>query len=130
MKRLKTILENLFKVVEEDFPDQYQNLISLGFEKKARLTDGKESVILAIRSEKIRVMEERSEGLSLPVGRFSREAIVNLIDGYSTLNEAVKLGLIDCTGEETDILLFFRMLRIVLNVSARSVRAYKVWQEF
>lgn len=137
---------NLFDIIEREFPQKYLEIVSLAGRNRALLTDGKESVIFFIEDNKLAVSplvsdshhenKEGNRGIQegitqpLPWGKFDKKTVVEMLDGQMTLNEAVRAGSIDCKGKESDVILFFEILRIVLFVSARSPRAYKLWKDF
>jgi hypothetical protein len=140
---------NLFDIIEREFPQEYLEIVSLAGRNRALLTDGKESVIFFVEGNKLAVSplvsgsshhkNEIEEGRlgghevgiqPLPGGKFDKKTVIELLDGQMTLNEAVRAGSIDCKGKESDVILFFEILRIVLFVSARSPRAYKLWKDF
>jgi hypothetical protein len=54
----------------------------------------------------------------------------NIPTGQLCLNEATKLGLIDCKGKLSEVLRFWDILHIIIYVSSRSVRAYQLWSEY
>jgi hypothetical protein len=126
---LKDHLEKLFQIILEENPAKYAEIVSLAGKKKARLSDGHQSIIFYIKHSRVEIIDDKREE-ELPTGSFAKTAVISLIDGQLTLNEAIKSGLIDCRGEESDVLVFYKMLRIVLYVSARSPRAYELWKAF
>jgi hypothetical protein len=126
---LKDHLGKLFQIILEEDPAKYAEIVSLAGKKKARLSDGHQSIIFYIKHSRVEIIDDK-RGEELPTGSFAKTAVISLIDGQLTLNEAIKSGLIDCRGEESDVLVFYKMLRIVLYVSARSTRAYELWKAF
>jgi len=121
--------ETLFTIIEEDAPDKYREIISLCKGHKAKLSNGNETIIFTIKNDKIVILEKIKEK-DIPTGFFVKKGIIGLMDGQLTLQEAIRVKLIDCRGTEHEIILFFKILRLLLFVSARSNRAYQLWQSF
>lgn len=122
-------LRKLFTIIIEDYPIQYREIVKLSGPKKARIIDGNETIIIGFKNKKIKISNDIPEA-KIPTGYYSKESIIALLDGQLCLNDAVKLGLIDCTGKLAEILKFWDILQIVIYVSSRSIRAYRLWSEY
>ena len=59
-----------------------------------------------------------------------KDSLIKIIDGNSDVNEMIKIGDVDCIGKISEILLFYRILEIILFVTARSLPAYTLWKEY
>ena len=126
---LKDHLRKLFSIILEDYPIQYEEIVKLSGAKKARIIDGNEAIIIGFKNKKIRITSDIPEA-KIPTGHYSKESIIALLDGQLCLNNAVKHGLIDCTGKLSEILKFWDILQIIIYVSSRSIRAYRLWSEY
>lgn len=122
-------LRKLFTIILEDYPIQYSEIVKLSGARKARIIDGNEAVIIGFKNKKIKISNDIPEA-RIPTGYYSKESIIALLDGQLCLNDAVKLGLIDCTGKLSEILKFWDILQIIIYVSSRSIRAYRLWSEY
>jgi hypothetical protein len=116
-------------IILEEYPVQYEEILKLSGTKKARITDGREAIIIGFKNKKPRIINNIPKA-KVPVGRYSKESIIELLDGQLSLNDAVKLGLIDGKGRLSEILRFWDILQIIIYVSCRSVRAYNLWFEY
>jgi hypothetical protein len=126
---LKEQLGKLLAIICEDYPPKYMEIIRIAQKKRAMITDGKDIVMVSVKGRRLNVSAV-APVRAVPAGRFSREGIVGLVDGQLTVGQALDLGLIDCIGSVSEILRFFRILSIVVFVSARSLRAYNLWNEY
>jgi hypothetical protein len=126
---LKDHLKKLFTIIFEDYPSHYEEILRLAGKRRARITDGKEIIIMSFRNKKPRIINDIPK-VKIPTGRYSKVFLLELIDGQLCLNEAIKSGLIDCKGKLQEVLTFWRIVEIIIYVSSRSLRAYKLWDEY
>jgi uncharacterized protein YbjT (DUF2867 family) len=122
-------LRKLFTIILEEYPIQYNEIVKLSGAKKARIIDDNEAIIIGFKNKKIKITNDIPEA-KIPTGYYSKESIIALLDDQLCLNDAVKLGLIDCTGKLSEILKFWDVLQIIIYVSSRSIRAYRLWSEY
>ncbi len=122
-------LRKLFTIILEDYPIKYREIVKLSGAKTARITDGNEVIIIGFKNKRIKITNDIPEA-KIPAGYYSKESIMALLDGQLSLNDAVKLGLIDCIGKLSEILKFWDILQIIIYVSSRSIRAYRLWSEY
>ena len=127
---LKRHLDNLFNAVLDEDPEKYGEIVLMARKHSAKLTNGDETVIITIVRNNIRIRSMEDDKRKLPEGIFYKKAIINILDGHWSLNTAINMGFIDCVGTKSDIILFFKLLRILLIVSSKSPRIYNLWDEF
>jgi hypothetical protein len=127
--RLNDHLRKLFTIILEDYPNHYEEILKLAGEKKARIIDGHEVIVISFKNKKMRITKDIPQ-IRIPTGLYSKESIIELMDGQVSLNEAIKLGFVDCKAKLSEILRFWEILQIVIYVSSRSVRAYELWSEY
>ena len=126
---LRDHFRKLFTIILEDYPIQYREIVKLSGIRKARIIDDNEAIIIGFKNKRIKITNDIPE-TKIPTGYYSKESIITLLDGQLSLNDAVKLGLIDCTGKLSEILKFWDILQIIIYVSSRSIRAYRLWSEY
>lgn len=126
---LRDHFRKLFTIILEDYPIQYREIVKLSGIKKARIIDDSEAIIIGFKNKRIKITNDIPE-TKIPTGYYSKESIITLLDGQLSLNDAMKLGLIDCTGKLSEILKFWDILQIIIYVSSRSIRAYRLWSEY
>jgi hypothetical protein len=126
---LEAQLEKLFAIIRDDYRPKYNEIVRIARGNRAMITDGEECVLISTKGRRLNVSSAASVR-EAPVGRFSREGVLGLVDGQLTLDQALEMGLIDCAGSVSEVLRFFKILRIVVFVSSRSLRAYNLWNEY
>jgi len=126
---LKYFLERFFLLLMEDYPIYYKAIARLSRNRKIRIIDDTESIIFFFKDKRFFIVEDKIKE-KLPLGIFRKKSLLKIIDGNSDVNDMIKIGDIDCIGKISEILLFYRILEIIIFVSARSLSAYTLWKRY
>jgi hypothetical protein len=127
---LKEYIEKIFSVIEEEYPNKFNEIISLSGKKRAVVSDNMESVIISFINEKVSVVPWNKDEKVSSMGIFNKDVLVDIIENDAQITECVKNGVIDCRGTLSDILTFFIILELIVYATSRSIRAYEVWCDY
>jgi hypothetical protein len=120
-------LNALFAVIRDEQPLKYGEIARLVGEKRIVITDGLDGALVLVQRG---TLVARHGDMETAAGRFTPDGATALIDGTLTTAEAIRRGVLDCTGSVADITLFFVILSIVVFASGRSVRAAALWRQY
>ncbi len=125
---LQSCFARLFEIMRDDHPGKYAEIAHLAARRRAVITNGRDWVVVSAAHGTVRVRSAAPQ--RAPVGRFEVNGLAGLIDGQVSIVESIERGAIDCAGSVEQVLSFWRMLTIIIFVSARSARTAQLWREY
>jgi hypothetical protein len=122
--RLRRFLNLLLDLIEEDYPEQLQNIITEAKGITCLQVLDKDTAIIRIRDKTIRVTgsAKKSEvNLRIYLGR---DCLFRILEGKQTLEAALNSGDLKVFGEPRVMLSFYRVWERVLSLARTSPRFY------
>lgn len=122
--RLRRFLDALLDLIEEDYPEQLQNIIRDAKGITCLQVLDRDRAVIRIRKKTIRVTASaRKSEINLRI-YLSRDCLFRILEGRQTLEEAIKVGDLRVYGEPRILLSFYKVWERVLSLSRTSPRFY------
>jgi hypothetical protein len=122
--KLRRFLNELLQLIEEDYPEQLQEIIRDAFGITCFQMLDRETAIIKIRKKTIRVAPtaKKSE-INLRI-YLTRDCLFKILEGRLTLEEAINSEELKVFGEPSVLLSFYKVWERVLSLARTSPRFY------
>lgn len=122
--RLRRFLDLLLDLIEEDYPEQLQNIITEAKGITCLQVLDRDTAIIRISEKTIRVAATaRKSEINLRI-YLSRDCLFRILEGKQTLEVALNSGDLRVFGEPRVLLSFYRVWERVLSLARTSPRFY------
>jgi len=122
--RLRPFLHLLLDLIEEDYPEQLQNIITEAKGITCLQMLDKDTAIIRISDKTIRVTATaRKSEVNLRI-YLSRDCLFRILEGKQTLEGALNSGDLEVFGEPPVLLSFYKVWERVLSLARTSPRFY------
>jgi hypothetical protein len=122
--RLKRFLEELLRVLREDYPEKLEELVKEGRGITCFEVLDAEKAVIKFRQKSIRIAASaRKSEIDLRI-YLSRDCLFRILEGRQTIEEAINGGELKVYGDPAAILSFYRVWERVLSIARTSPRFY------
>lgn len=122
--RLRRFLDDLLELIEEDYPEQLQNIIRDAKGVTCLQTLDREKAVIRVREKTIRITPSAKKSeINLRI-QLTRDCLFNILEGRQTLDEAFSSGELKVFGEPMVLLSFYKVWERVLSLARTSPRFY------
>lgn len=119
--RLRRFLDLLLDLIEEDYPEQLQNIITEAKGITCQQVLDKDVAVIRIREKTIRVTASAKKSeVNLRI-YLSRDCLFRILEGKQTLERALNSGDLRVFGEPRVLLSFYRVWERVLSLARTSL---------
>lgn len=122
--RLRPFLDELLDLIEEDYPEQLDNIIRDAKGITCLQVLDRDTAIIRIREKTIRVTgNAKKSEINLRI-YLSRDCLFKVLEGRQTLDDAMNSGELKVYGEPRVLLSFYKVWERVLSLARTSPRFY------
>jgi hypothetical protein len=122
--RLRRFLDELLDLIEEDYPEQLENIIRDAKGITCLQVLDRDVAIIRIREKTIRITASaKKSNVNLRI-YLSRDCLFKILEGRQSLQEAMDIGELVVYGEPVALLSFYKVWERVLSLARTSPRFY------
>lgn len=122
--KLRGFIHALLDLLREDYPQQLHELISDGRGITCLQTLDKETIVIKIRRDKIKIVSKvRKKEINVRVS-LSRKCLFRILEGELTLAEAFYTDELEVCGDPLTLLRTYQLWQRVISLSRTSPRFY------
>ncbi|MFX0115335.1 MAG: hypothetical protein ACFFB3_12370 [Candidatus Hodarchaeota archaeon] len=117
-RKLYEYIWELIKRLGENDPDSFRRMCEIVGNRKARIVVDNETAIFSLDAEGLTFYDDRGDIEVNGEGRTNRCTVLDLLDGYIEVSEAISDGSLQVIGEPDNVFRMFLSIEILLDCSA------------